>query len=128
MELRTYVIEGARVTTLDEFYDEVERELLEGEAWGRNLDAFDDILDGGFGPLPSRFVLVWKDASLSRKNLSHAETAKELQRRLARCHSTARPGVQRDLAAAERGAGPTLFDWLVQIIREHENVEFELQN
>ena len=128
MELRTYVIEGARFTTLDGFYDEVERELLEGEAWGRNLDAFSDILDPDFGPLPPRFVLVWRDARLSRKHLSHAETTKELQCRLARCHSTARPRVQRDLAAAERGVGPTVFDWLVQIIREHENVEFVFQN
>jgi hypothetical protein len=71
---------------------------------------------------------VWRDARLARRHLSHTETAKELQRRLARCHFTARPTVERDLAAAQQGVGPTVFDWLVQIIREHENVEFELQN
>jgi len=128
VELRTYFIDGARFTTLEEFYDEVERELLDGSSWGRNLDAFDDILRGGFGPLPAEFGLVWLNATLSQARLDYAETARQLRRRLERCHASVRESVELDLAAAEAGRGATVFDWIIGIVQEHPNVRFELAN
>jgi hypothetical protein len=47
----TYEIDGADFSTLDEFYDEISRVVIPEVYWGRNLDAFDDILSGGFGTL-----------------------------------------------------------------------------
>lgn len=53
-----YEIDGARFTTLEGFYDEVSRVLIPGASWGHNLDAFNDILRGGFGTPPGdRFTL-----------------------------------------------------------------------
>jgi len=46
---RRYSIDGRTFSTLEEFYGEVSRVLIPGESWGRNLDAFNDILRGGFG-------------------------------------------------------------------------------
>lgn len=65
----TYVIDGAAFDDIDGFYDEVGRHLLQGQPWGRSLDALDDILRGEFGPLPAEFILVWEHADLSRQRL-----------------------------------------------------------
>jgi RNAse (barnase) inhibitor barstar len=65
----TFTIDGSRFATLDEFYDEIERELLRGAFWGRNLDALNDIMRGEFGLLPSEFRLVWKNVATSRQRL-----------------------------------------------------------
>lgn len=112
-------IHGENFSTLNEFYDEIERVLIPGVPWGRNLDAFHDLLRGGFGTPVGGFVLVWQRSDLSRKRLGHAEAASQLQARLDRCHPTARPSVAAQLELARSGSGPTVFDWLVQIIREH---------
>jgi RNAse (barnase) inhibitor barstar len=34
---------------LEAFYDEISRVLVPGHDWGRNLDAFEEILKGGWG-------------------------------------------------------------------------------
>ena len=122
----TYRIEGATFETLEGFYDEVERQMLGGQPFGRNLDAFNDILRGQFGPLPDAFGLVWADAAVSRERLGYAETVRQLRLRLQRCHPSDRGAVREELAAAERGEGPTVFDWLLEIICHHPNVEFRL--
>jgi len=116
---RTYVIDGARFSTLEEFYDEISRVLIPGAYWGRNLDAFNDILRGGFGTPDDGFVLRWQNSQISRQRLAYPETARQLQLRLQRCHPTNRECVRKELASAQRGRGPTVFDWLVEIIGEH---------
>jgi RNAse (barnase) inhibitor barstar len=66
---REYILDGRRFATLEEFYEEISRVLIPGAAWGRNLDAFNDILRGGFGTPDDGFRLRWKNASLSREKL-----------------------------------------------------------
>lgn len=99
-----YVIDGRRTTTLDGFYDEIERVMLEGEYWGRNLDAFDDILVGDFGPIPKGgFVIRWVHCDVARRTLG------TFHRTHGRFGRLAPPGVPR----------PSLFDEIVEIIRDH---------
>src|ERR1044071_4318874 len=62
-------IDGARFRDLQRFYDEIEKCVLQGERWGRNLDAFNDILRGEFGSLPREFRLEWVNSGLSRARL-----------------------------------------------------------
>jgi len=40
----TYEIGGENFGTIDGFYNEISRVLIPGGTWGRNLDAFNDIL------------------------------------------------------------------------------------
>lgn len=114
-----YVIDGENFSTLDEFYDEVSRVLIPEAVWGRNLDAFNDILRGGFGTPAAGFVLIWKNSSLSRERLGYPETIRQLEIRLTRCDPSNRAQVQNELEQARRQRGPTVFDRLVQIIRIH---------
>jgi RNAse (barnase) inhibitor barstar len=104
---------------LEEFYDEIDRVFAPDIAWGRNLDAFEDLLRGGFGMPDNGFILRWENADLSRQSLSYAETIRQLQMRLRTCNVDFRPIVLEQLAAAQKSQGPTVFDWLVEIIRQH---------
>jgi len=132
---RVYEIDGAAFSTLEEFYDEVSRKVILNASWGHNLDAFNDILRGGFGTPDEGFVLRWKNSELSRQRLNYKETIRQLERRFHRCHTTNRGDVTADLEHAKSGRGPTVFDWLVEIIEVHcpggaesaDGVELELR-
>jgi len=52
-----------------------------------------------------------------------------LRNKLGQClpGAPARDEWQRELADAQQGRGPTLFDWLVEIIREHPQIELRLE-
>lgn len=76
-----YVIDGQDFADLRGFYGEVSRVLVPGRCWGRSLDAFNDILRGGFGTPEGGFVLVWRNAELSRQRLGRDfETLVEILR------------------------------------------------
>ena len=117
--METFVIDGERFSTLEEFYEEISRVLIPDSQWGHNLDAFNDILRGGFGNPVEGFILIWENSEASKKRLGYCETVRILERRLERCHPTARSSVKTDLRNAQNKTGPTVFDWLVGIIRVH---------
>jgi RNAse (barnase) inhibitor barstar len=114
-----YVIDGSRITSLETFYDEISRTVIPGSRRGRNLDAFNDILRGGFGTPDDGFKLRWLNAAFSKRALGYDETVSQLEIRLERCHPTNRKELQTLLCAARAGTGPTVFDWLIEIIRDH---------
>jgi RNAse (barnase) inhibitor barstar len=114
-----YEINGRSFSTLEEFYAEVSRSVIPGAEWGHNLDAFNDILRGGFGTPESGFTLRWLEHVVSKERLGYPETIHQLEMRLSRCHPTNRPQVAQELERARAGQGPTVFDWLVELIRDH---------
>jgi RNAse (barnase) inhibitor barstar len=131
----TYVIDGRNFDTLEGFYGEISRVLIPQADWGRNLDAFNDILRGGFGTPDDGFVLEWQHSEMSRNRLGYPETVRQLDRRLSNCHPENRRSILAELERARRGDGPTVFDWLVAIIHTHAeggreadgNLELRLQ-
>ena len=114
-----YEIDGARFHSLDEFYDEVSAVLAPGASWGRSLDAFNDILRGGFGTPEGGFEIRWKNHAMSRSRLGHRETARQLRQMLRRSHRSHRPRLLGRLLLAHLRLGPTIFDELEEIIRAH---------
>ena len=110
-------IDGNRFDDFDGFASEFSS-LLDW-TWNKNLDAFNDILRGGFGIPEGGFVLRWTDSARSREALGWAETVAYVERKLEACHPTNRERVREDLEAARRREGQTLFDLIVEIIREH---------
>jgi len=132
---QTYVIDGGRFSTLDGFFDEISRVLVPECWWGKNLDAFNDVLRGGFGTPEGGFILRWENSETSRQELGYAETVRQLRLRLERCHPTNRSHIASQVRDAEKNIGPTVFDWLVEIIRGHgaggteagDGVELELE-
>src|SRR5688572_6797192 len=119
MAKTVYEIDGRDFTTLEEFYEVISQVLIPGFEWGHNLDAFNDILRGGFGTPEDGFVLRWTNSTLSRERLGYPETVRQLEQRLGRCHPSNRGWVDEELQLARRNVGPTVFDWLVEIIQIH---------
>ncbi|WP_270729850.1 barstar family protein [Shimia sp. Alg240-R146] len=117
--MKTFRIDGEQFSTLEEFYDEVSSVLIPGTEWGHNLDAFNDILRGGFGTPDQGFILIWENSEASKRRLGYSETVRQLEQRLERCHPTNRSSVKEQLRQAQNNEGPVVFDWLVGIVRAH---------
>jgi RNAse (barnase) inhibitor barstar len=113
------MLDGSRFSDLEGFYDEVSEHLIPGSEWGRNLDAFNDILRGGFGTPDGGFLLRWSNSNLSMERLGWAETIRFVEKKLTTCHPQNVPHVEADLAAARCHKGETLFELIVDIIRKH---------
>ena len=107
---RVYEIDGARFSNLQEFAAEFTHVLLKDYEWTGNLDAFNDILRGGFGTPDGGFILKWKNSELSRERLGYAATIAWYEQR---------PGLVAERELAKRHTGGTLFDWLIEIVQVH---------
>jgi len=91
-------IDGKNFKTLKGFYSEADRVLTFNLNWktGHNLDAFNDLLRGGFGVHEyfEPIQLIWKDSAKSKRDLSKVKD------------------------------GMTLYDTIVDIIKSHDHIEF----
>jgi Barstar (barnase inhibitor) len=125
--LPEFVLDGTAFDDLAGFFSAITRTLGLGR-WGRNLDAFNDILRGGFGTPEGGFILRWASSGISAQRLGWPETIRFTEAMLATCHPSNIPRVQADLAAARRGQGPTLFDIITSIIRAHGPGGIEAQD
>src|ERR1700704_5060898 len=127
MQKKTIIINGANLSSLDSFYDEVEKNFTQGLDWkiGRNLDAFNDVLRGGFGVYDSedQIKLIWVNTIKSKLDLWFGETVKYLEKKLKTCHPANRESVKVDLELARQQRGATLFEIIVEMIKEHDNIE-----
>ncbi len=127
MAKRIYTIDGAHFTNLAEFYNEFGLSVIPGVDWGKNLDAFDDVLSGGFGTPPEGFTLIWKNAALSRERLGYAETLKYLEHQLSACDSSQRNSVFAEIEKLKKGEGQMLCDMLIEIVKEHADITLTLE-
>src|ERR1700676_1648614 len=106
--MMVYEIDGAGVSPLDLFFAEFAHVAIpQSDPVSDNLDAFDDVLSGGFGTPDEGFTLRWKNHVVSRQRLGYPETVRQLELRLARCHPTNRARVSLDLKEAQAHRGPT---------------------
>ena len=118
--MKTYTIDGAEFSTLEKFAEHFSSRVLNGSyRWTGNLNAFNDILRGGFGTPDEGFRLVWEKSHLSRERLGYAETVRQLEMWIKVCDPSNREAFQADIDRARAGRGPTVFDWIVEIIRDH---------
>jgi RNAse (barnase) inhibitor barstar len=127
-------IDGSRFDTLDDFWEEISARLIPGAMWGRNFDAFNDILRGGFGTPEGGLRLRWINFQRSRENLGYPETIRWLEKKVQQCHQSNVESVKREIESARRGEGKTVAEIIIDIIRNHgpggeeeeDGVELEL--
>jgi hypothetical protein len=112
-------LDGTTFSTLEGFAEAFSRVALADHAWHGNLDAFNDILRGGFGTPDGGFILRWINSGVSRERLGYVETIRQLEELLIKCHPSNRTHITEELEAARAGLGHTVFDWLVEIIESH---------
>lgn len=121
--MKTFVIDGNNFSNYREFCKEFSNTVFAGyyHEWTGNLDAFNDYLFG------QPYTLVWRNFTKSREDLSYPETVKHLNKRLANCHPSNRPRVRAELKNAESSIGPTILDWILEIIAKHDNIVLILE-
>lgn len=127
MTKQIYEIDGLSFSTLTGFAGEFSQKLNLSSQWRGNLDAFNDILRGGFGTPAAGFVLRWKNSELSRQRLGYAETSRWLEERIRSGQPSTIAHFKQKLKLAQRNEGPTLFDWLIEIIQAEEHSAIELR-
>ena len=73
MNKQTITINGNNFSDLETFYNEIDNVLTKDLDWqtGHNLDAFNDLLRGGFGvyEYEGPIKLVWTNFTISQKTL-----------------------------------------------------------
>ena len=74
-DLPVLVIDGATFRDFEGFQRAFSAFLNDYE-WHGNLDAFDDILSGGFGTPESGWILRWLNSDLSREALGYDAAAR----------------------------------------------------
>lgn len=102
--------------------------LLRDYEWRGSLDAFDDILHGGFGTPDRRWTLRWVNSERSRSVLGYPATVRWLEERLPKVHPANRSRVQAELEQARRGVEQTLFESIVDIIGTHAFIASERED
>jgi len=70
-DLRVYTIDGGGVETVEDFYDQVERNIIPQRRWARDLTGFDDVLGGDYGTPEQGFVLRITEADAMEARLGH---------------------------------------------------------
>jgi RNAse (barnase) inhibitor barstar len=118
-QLKFYIIDGNDFSTLPEFFEVVGKTMIPDAEWEHNLDAFNDILRGGFGTPEEGFEIVWKNSNNSQIKLGYDETLRVLSQRLVHCHAANRESIAKQIEDARNKTGSTVFDWLIEIIRDH---------
>ena len=65
------IIDGSEFSDLAGFAKQFSEAALRGQhRWNGNLDAFNDILRGGFGTPDGGFTVVWRNHQKSRRDLA----------------------------------------------------------
>lgn len=100
--------------------------MMAEESWtlGESLDAFDDLLYGGYGALAGHtdVTLVWQDIESSKSALGYETTRAFLRGKLEHPEIYNITAINKQLDDLENGNGRTYFDTLVAIIGEHDTV------
>lgn len=119
------VFDGQRFDDLAGFYDEVEQALTKDLSWqiGRNLDAFNDVLRGGFGihECGEPISIKWIHFNKSRRDFGYSATVQYFEEILKRCHPMNVDCVQKKLKDAKNQSGQTLLDIIIEIILDTDN-------
>lgn len=117
-DLPVLIIDGATFSDFEGFQQALSALLTDYE-WHGNLDAFNDILRGGFGTPESGWILRWLNSDLSREALGYDATVKHLEQLLNTCHPSNISLMRQRIETARRTEGPTLFATIIEIIRIH---------
>lgn len=119
-------IDGNRFDDIQGFYEEINRIFMADEAWqlGESLDAFNDLLYGGYGALKGAetVVLHWKNIEKSRADLGTDATRRWLTAKLAQPGHFNLSSIQAQINALDHGVGPTYFEILLNILADHPRI------
>jgi len=119
-------IEGNAINDIASFYEEINRVFMAGESWriGQSLDAFNDLLYGGYGALQGAQLveLLWHNMDYSRKALGYQTTRAYYLDKLRPGSPYSKKLFEEKLSALENGRGETYFDTIMAILADHPTI------
>jgi len=124
--MQTITINGNNFDDLNTFFDEVQRKLCpDFKEFGRNLDAFNDVLQGGFGLFEygEPIKLIWNNSDKSKKDLGYEAEADWLKQIRVRAHSSNHNSIDERIDRAQNKKGPTMFEQILEIITASEHAD-----
>ena len=121
----TIYIEGSSLNDIASFYQQLNEQLMQDEDWklGESLDAFDDLLYGGYGAWKDYDVLeiIWTDIARSESVLGIAMTKKYYEAKRQAGSTFNQDFISKKLQELEEGTGQTYFEMLMDIIESHSD-------
>lgn len=95
---------------------------------GHNLDAFNDLLRGGFGvhDYEEPITIIWENSEKSKDELGYEATITHYSRRLGD-KQFSQDIIIKLLQELQDNRGQTLFEIIVEIISEHGHIELLLR-
>lgn len=128
---RKIVIDGNNFDDLEGFYCEIDKLLTKDLTWqtGHNLDAFNDLLRGGFGvhEYGEPILISWENFEKSRHDFGYTATVKHYENILRKCHPSNISHIKNLLTDAQKQQGQTLLDIIVEIILDTDNSGHDCQ-
>lgn len=126
---RQIIINGSAIKDLVSFYEEINRVFMSDENWKirNSLDAFNDLLYGGFGAVKTAepIDLIWLDIERSKEALGYKATKAFYEEKLKPGSLFNKALFERKLALLESGTGETYFDIIMSIISDHQNIDLK---
>jgi hypothetical protein len=96
-----------------------------GTEWNGNLDAFNDYLYWPDAP----YTIKWRKSWKSRRDLGYEATIVWYLRKILESDQPSKSQWWNELDAARKHQGPTLFDWLMEMISDNSpHVTLELDD
>ncbi len=121
------MIEGNNIVDIPSFYREINRVFMHGENWeiGQSLDAFNDMLYGGFGIIQGSDTIrfIWKNFKKNKMDLGFETTKAFYIEKLQTPSRFNTDLIRKWLDALEKGMGKTFFEIVIDIIESHGNIE-----
>ncbi|MGJ1285772.1 barstar family protein [Sphingobacterium spiritivorum] len=125
------IINGNHIHDISSFYEEINRVFMAEEDWkiGCSLDAFNDLLYGGFGILnkTEQPVLIWTAIEKSKEALGYDATKAYYQQKIDAGPVFNTSFFEHKLTELMEGKGQTYFDIVIEIIAGHPEISLELQ-
>ena len=132
MDKKTIIINGDNFSDLESFYDEIDQIFTKDLDWqtGHNLDAFNDLLRGGFGvyEYEEPINLIWRNISKSKTDLGKDLTKKWYEQKIVANKGENQKFFKDKLTELNENNGQTLFDIINEIISEHKHIDFKSEN
>jgi hypothetical protein len=121
------ILEGKNICDIASFYKEINRVFMQNEDWelGESLDAFNDLLYGGFGILKGlpNIQLIWNSSIICSHTLGYDTTKVYYLKKIELGLPFNRAYHEQKLTELETGNGRTYFQIILDIISDHPNIQ-----
>lgn len=124
--MKKLIIEGEKITSISTFYEEINRVFMQNETWkiGKSLDAFNDLMYGGFGEMKGNETinLIWNNFEENKMALGFKATKNFYEEKLKSPEIFNIKFIKEKIDELESGNGSTYFEIILEIIAEHSNI------